>query len=131
MTDPLSDMLTRIRNAQKAGHDEVRVPFSRLKLEVIKILKKEGYLGDVREETGEKGDRWIEVKLRYVGRRKPLIQNLSRTSRPGLRIYKGHTEIPTIRSGIGMAILSTSKGVMTDKEAREKKVGGEVLCTIW
>lgn len=131
MTDPLSDMLARIRNAQKAGHDEVRIPHSRLKLAVARILKREGYLGDVREGSEEKGARWIEVRLRYVGKREPLIRKLNQISRTGRRVYERHSKIAVVRSGLGMAVISTSKGIMTDREAREKKVGGEVLCTIW
>lgn len=131
MTDPLSDMLARIRNAQKAGHDEVRIPHSRLKLEVAKILRKEGYLGDVREGSEENGARWIEVRLRYVGKHEPFIRNLHQVSRSGRRVYQRHSKIPVVRNGLGMAVVSTSKGIMTDREARENKVGGEVLCTIW
>ena len=130
MLDSLSDMLARIKNAQKARHDEVRIPLFQLGLAVVKVLKQEGYLGGFQEKT-EEGRKWIEVKLRYVGRREPLIQSLNRTSRPGRRIYKGHLDIPQVRSGIGFAILSTSQGVMTDRKAREKKIGGEVLCTVW
>ncbi|MBI2981495.1 MAG: 30S ribosomal protein S8 [Deltaproteobacteria bacterium] len=130
MLDSLSDLLARIKNAQKAGHDEVRLPFFRLGLAVIKTLEQEGYLGGFRERTDE-GKKWIEVRLRYVGRRKPLIQRLSRFSRPGRRVYRGHADIPQVRSGIGFAILSTSQGVMTDRQAREKKIGGEVLCTVY
>lgn len=126
MTDPIADLLTRIRNAQRAGHGVVCFPFSRLKLEVVKILAREGYLQGISREKDS-----IEVGLRYGGRREPVLTNLRRISRPGRRIYKGCEDMKPVRNGLGVALISTSQGIMTDSEARAKKVGGEVLCEVW
>lgn len=126
MTDPVADLLTRIRNAQAAGHAEVKVPFSRLKLEIVKLLYQEGFLKSYRST----GNRPIEIGLKYVGRRRPLIDTLRRFSRPGRRVHVGFRNIPVIRSGMGCLLLSTSKGVMSDRQAREAKLGGEILCWV-
>jgi small subunit ribosomal protein S8 len=128
MSDPIADMLTRIRNAQSAEKGQVAMPSSKLKLSIAKVLKDEGYIDDfvVREEAG-KAELTIALKY-YSG--KPVIDRIERISRPGLRIYKGKEDIPRVMNGLGVAILSTSKGVMTDRKARASGVGGEVLCVV-
>ena len=130
MTDPIADMLTRIRNAQKAGHADVRMPASKLKQKVLYILSDEGYLGAVRFEKDSRQGELI-VELKYDHDNRGIIDGLRRLSKPGLRVYKGHDEIAQVRGGHGMAVMSTSKGVMTDRNARKQRVGGEVLCEIW
>jgi small subunit ribosomal protein S8 len=130
ITDPISDMLARIRNAQTARHDYTDMPASRLKLAVAQVLKREGYVKDV--ETSQEGHRGtIRVHLAYSAKREPAISGLDRVSKPGLRVYTSHGEIPRVYGGLGIAILSTPQGVMTGKDARKKGVGGEVLCYVW
>ena len=129
MTDPIADMLTRIRNAMTARHDVVQVPPSRMKLEIAKILKNEGFITDF--ELDKKAPHQLRLQLRYGERKTAVITGLRRISRPGLRIYRGRTEIPRVRGGLGVAILSTSRGIMTDRDARRAGVGGEILCFIW
>jgi small subunit ribosomal protein S8 len=131
MTDPIADMLSRIRNAIVARHDRTKIPRSRLKLRVAEILKQEGYVADVREEEVEGGRKNIEIVLKYGKNKKNAIDGIQRVSKPGRRVYVGHDRIPYVLSGLGIAILSTSSGVMTDGEARQKRVGGEVLCEVW
>lgn len=128
MSDPIADMLTRIRNAQMIGHSEVVMPSSRLKASIAQVLKDEGYVDDfaVRERDG-KSELAIGLKY-YAGR--PVIERLERISKPGLRVYKGRNDIPRVMNGLGIAILSTSRGVMTDRKARDSGVGGEVLCIV-
>jgi len=128
MTDPIADMLTRIRNAQRALLPVVEVPHSRLKESIAHILKKEGYVVDVAVEG--KLPRKIKMRLKYQGK-KSVIEGLRRISRPGLRHYVGSTEIPRVRGGLGVAVLSTPEGVMTGDSARKKKLGGELLCYVW
>ena len=128
MTDPISDMLTRIRNAGRALRPVVAVPHSRLKESIANILKKEGYVGEVAVEG--KIPKTINLKLKYQGK-KAVIEGLRRVSRPGLRYYVGATEIPRIRGGLGVAIVSTSEGVMTGTQAKRKNLGGELLCYVW
>lgn len=129
-TDPIGDMLTRIRNASSARHEKVVVPASRLKLRIAEVLKDEGYIQDfVRHEDGVQGS--ITILLKYTPEREPAISEIKRVSKPGLRRYVPTTEIPRILNGLGIAILSTSKGVMVDREARKQKVGGELICTVW
>ena len=129
ITDPIADMLTRIRNAMVARHDTVSVPASRMKMEIAKILKAEGFIADYHpEKTTPEG---IRIQLRYGDRKQAIISGLRRVSRPGLRIYARRAEVPRVRGGLGVAILSTSRGVMTDRDARKAGVGGEVLCFIW
>jgi len=128
MTDPISDMLTRIRNAGRALLPVVVVPHSRLKENLANILKKEGYVAEVAVER--KAPKTINIKLKYEGK-KTVIEGLRRISRPGLRHYVGATEIPRVRGGLGVAVLSTSEGVMTGPQARKKNLGGELLCYIW
>ena len=128
MHDPISDMLTRIRNAQMVGHTEVKMPASRLKAAIAKVLKDEGYIEDfATRENGAKSELAIALKY-YAG--KPVIERLERVSKPGLRVYKGRDDIPRVMNGLGVAILSTSRGVMTDRKARADGVGGEVLCIV-
>ena len=129
MQDPLADMLTRIRNAQMAGKTAVTMPSSKLKVSVAKVLEDEGYVAGSRvEEQGGKAELTVELKY-YQG--KPVIAEISRVSRPGLRDYAGKDELPSVRAGLGIAIVSTSNGVMTDRAARAAGVGGEVLCTVF
>ena len=128
MTDPISDMLTRIRNAGRALRPAVALPHSRLKENLAAILKKEGYVADVAVEG--KVPKTINIKLKYQGK-KNVIEGLRRISRPGLRHYVGATEIPRVRGGLGVAVISTPEGVMTDAQARKKNLGGELLCYVW
>jgi small subunit ribosomal protein S8 len=128
MSDPISDMLTRIRNAQMVGHAETVMPASRLKTSIAKVLKDEGYIEDFAlRENGVRRELAIALKY-YAGR--PVIERLERVSKPGLRVYKGCDDIPRVMNGLGVAILSTSRGVMTDRKARADGVGGEVLCIV-
>jgi len=130
MTDPIADMLTRIRNAQTARHDYADIPFSTLKVAVATVLKREGYIKDFEaQRDGAKGT--IRVYLAYGNKREPMISGLDRVSKPGLRVYAGSGEIPRVYGGLGIAIVSTPAGVMTGKDARKQKVGGEVLCYVW
>ena len=128
MSDPIADMLTRIRNAQMVGHAEVAMPASRLKASIAQVLKQEGYIEDFAlRDSGLRKELLIGLKY-YAGR--PVIERLERVSKPGLRIYKGRDDIPRVMNGLGVAILSTSRGVMTDRKARADGVGGEVLCFV-
>jgi small subunit ribosomal protein S8 len=128
MSDPISDMLTRIRNAQMVGHTEVSMPASRLKAAIAQVLKDEGYIEDFAlRDAGPKKELRIGLKY-YAGQ--PVIERLERVSKPGLRVYKGRDDIPKVMNGLGVAILSTSRGVMTDRKARADGVGGEVLCIV-
>lgn len=128
MHDPIADMLTRIRNAQLVGHAEVTMPASRLKASIASVLKDEGYIDDFAlRENGSRKELAIALKY-YAGR--PVIERLERVSKPGLRVYKGRDDIPRVMNGLGVAILSTSRGVMTDRKARADGVGGEVLCIV-
>jgi small subunit ribosomal protein S8 len=127
MTDPISDMLTRIRNAQSAGKINVTMPSSKAKLAIADVMKEEGYITDYAVTTETRPELTITLKY-YQG--SPVIEELKRVSRPGLRIYKNKDELPKVLNGLGVAIISTSAGVMTDKKAREEGRGGEVICTI-
>ncbi len=130
MTDPIADMLTRIRNAHMKKHESVTVPLSRLKLEIARILKEEGFIRNYKVE-GEGVKKNIIIALRYTRDEEPAIVGLKRVSKPGRRIYTDKDSIPRVMGGIGIAILSTSKGIMTDRKARKEGVGGEVLCYVW
>ena len=130
MTDPISDMLTRIRNASMARHDRAEMPHSQLKESLAHVLKSEGFLDDVRVSDGE-GLKRLTVVLRYGRDRQSAIDGVRRVSTPGRRVYVRHDRIPRVLSGMGVSILSTSRGVMTDKEARKQRVGGELLCEVW
>jgi small subunit ribosomal protein S8 len=129
MTDPIADMLTRIRNASQAKHKRVDMPVSKLKQEIARILKENHFIHDFKVlDDGHHGV--LRVYLKYY-EDQPVIRNVSRVSRPGHRIYKGATEMPRVRNGLGLAIVSTSKGVMSDRQARSQKVGGEVMALVW
>ena len=128
LQDPIADMLTRIRNAQKAAKQSVTMPASRQKVRIATVLKDEGYIGDFKLSGDQLKQLTIELKY-YQG--KPVIEQVKRISRPGLRIYKESSDLPSVRGGLGVAIVSTNKGVMTDKTARAQGVGGEVLCTVF
>jgi small subunit ribosomal protein S8 len=128
MTDPISDMLTRLRNGGRALQPHVELPHSRLKENIAAILKNEGYVSEVAVEG--KGIKKIKIRLKYNGK-KNVIEGLKRVSKPGLRKYVGATEIPRVRGGLGVAVISTPEGVMTDTQARKKNLGGELLCYVW
>ena len=133
MTDPISDLLTRIRNAHVAKHDRLDVPVSKLKVEVCRILEREGFIRNfqvIEKEEGEVGGT-LRVFLRYSAHGEPAISSLERMSRPGRRVYKRADDIPSVRNGLGIAIISTSQGLLTDRQARERRVGGELLCQVW
>jgi small subunit ribosomal protein S8 len=129
MTDPIADFLTRIRNGQRAGKPEVVSPSSRLKLALAEVLKEEGYIDDFMVATDGDGKSTLTVRLKYYQGR-PVIDRLERVSRPGLRVYKGKDDLPSVLGGMGVAIVSTSKGVMTDRAARAEGHGGEILCIV-
>jgi small subunit ribosomal protein S8 len=130
MTDPIADMLTRIRNANAVRHESVEIPASKIKRQIAEILKREGFIRDAEYiDDGKQGV--IRIFLKYGPNNERVITGLKRISKPGLRVYVKSTEVPRVLRGLGIAILSTSKGVMTDKEARQAKVGGEVLAYIW
>lgn len=130
MTDPVADMLTRIRNGVQARHDIIQLPASKLKANIAKILKEEGFIDDFEVvKEGPQGN--IKIRLRYLDRKQPVISGLKRVSKPGLRVYAGKNELPRVRSGLGIAIVSTPQGVLTGYEARKRGIGGEVLCTVF
>ncbi|ADC72645.1 ribosomal protein S8 [Thioalkalivibrio sp. K90mix] len=129
MTDPISDMLTRVRNAQRANKEQVAIPFSKAKERILKVFADEGYVGDVQVD-GEAAQKKLVVKLKYFEGR-PVIESVERISRPGLRIYRGKDELPRINQGLGVAVISTPQGVMSDRAARAAGQGGEVLCKIY
>ena len=128
-SDPIADMLTRIRNAQKARLPDVTMPTSHLKGEIARILQAEGFIGAV--TAGDPRRRELRLTLKYTADGEPVIRGIRRDSRPGLRRYCGQGDIPRVLGGMGLAVLSTSAGVMADKEARQRKLGGEVLCSVW
>ncbi|MDP9121314.1 MAG: 30S ribosomal protein S8 [Acidobacteriota bacterium] len=130
MTDPISDLLTRIRNAHMAKHDRLDVPISKLKTEVCKLLKDEGFIKNFREMEGSPVG-VLRVFLRYSAEGVPAINHLERISKPGRRVYRGADEIQPVRNGFGVGIVSTSQGLLSDSQARERRVGGELLCEIW
>ena len=132
MTDPVADMLTRIRNANVAFHDDVVMPSSKLKVELAKILEKEGYItgSSVEDDTTSPAPR-LRITMKYTPDRKRTISGIRRVSKPGLRVYTRADKLPRVLGGMGIAILSTNQGLMTDREARERHVGGEVLCQVW
>jgi small subunit ribosomal protein S8 len=130
MTDPIADMLTRIRNAGLARHDRTEVPASRVKEAVAQILKSEGFIADVRPSEGE-GAKKLTIVLKYGRDRQSAIDGVRRVSRPGRRVYVPHDRIPRVLSGLGISILSTSRGLMSDREARRQRIGGELICEVW
>ena len=129
-TDPIADLLTRIRNANNAYHDSLEISGSKLKAEVVRILQEEGFIKGFEVVKDPKQDK-IKVSLKYGPRRERVITNLKRVSKPGLRVYSGRDNLPRVLRGLGVAIVTTSQGVMTDKEARRRGIGGEVLCYVW
>jgi small subunit ribosomal protein S8 len=131
MTDPVADMLTRIRNACGSKHRRVDVPASKLKIEIARILKENSYIQDYRLVETEEGRQLLRLILKYAQGGQPVIRELQKVSTPGLRKYVGVTEIPRVRNGLGMAILSTSRGLMSDREARQSRTGGELLALVW
>jgi small subunit ribosomal protein S8 len=130
MTDPIADMLTRIRNAGMAGHIELTCPASKLKRAVAQVLSNEGFVGSVALKA-DGGHPQLVIQLRYRDGGGAMIDGIRRISSPGRRVYVGATEVPKVRNGLGIAVLSTSRGVMCDREAREAKIGGELLCEVW
>ena len=130
MSDPLGDMLTRIRNGQRSGKSKVRAPASKLRANVLEVLKREGYIRDYRTEEIGRGLSEVEIELKY-NEGTPVIQEISRVSRPGRRVYSKIKELPRVYNGLGITILSTPRGVMSDQEARAANVGGEVLCRVF
>ena len=128
MQDPIADFLTRIRNAQKAGHADVRMPHSTVKAAICRVLEQEGYIAGYSAGEGVKRELCVQLKYRQGT---PIIEELHRVSRPGLRVYKARADLPTVRGGLGVAVISTSRGVMADKTARDLGIGGEVLCTVF
>ena len=131
MTDPVADMLTRIRNACASRHRRVDMPASKIKSEIARILKENNYIQDFQTLETEEGKQVLRVRLKYAAGGQPVIRQLQRVSTPGLRQYVGVGEIPRVRNGLGMAILSTSKGLLSDREARQSRTGGELLALVW
>ena len=131
MTDPIADMLTRIRNAIQARHTHVTIPASKMKSAILSILEREGYIGQFEIVDQQSPRAMLKVSLKYTDERAPVLLGLRRVSKPGLRVYAGRDEIPRVMGGIGIVILSTSSGVMTGREAWQRKIGGEVLCYVW
>lgn len=130
VNDPIADMLTRIRNACMARHATVQIPASKMKVAIAQILKSEGFIRDFEVQSGQPRDT-IVISLKYTSDRQPVISGLKRVSKPGLRIYSGRADIPRVRGGLGLSILSTPKGVMAGHEAWQQRVGGEILCYVW
>lgn len=126
MTDPIADLLTRVRNANMAGKAMIDAPYSKLKAEVLRILKAEGFIQDYTQE-----DRVLHIQLKFAEKGTRIITGIKRVSKPGCRVYRSKNDLPKVLNGLGIAIVSTSKGVLTDREARLANVGGEVLCTVW
>ena len=131
MTDPIADMLTRIRNASSVKHDQVDIPASKVKRELARILKEEGYVRDYKIVSNERNHPMIRVFLRYGPEKRRVIGGIRRISKPGLRVYASKNEIPKVLGGLGVAVLSTSKGVVSDRQARKEGIGGEVICYVW
>ena len=132
MTDPIADMLTRLRNANTAMHDAVRMPSSKQKEALAELLHREGYIGtfSVEDQPGSP-ERILSIQLKYSPERERVISGIQRVSKPGLRVYSKYSEVPRVLGGLGISVLSTSQGLMTDREARKRKVGGEILCRVW
>ncbi len=130
VSDPIADMLTRVRNASRARHSEVVVPASRTKREIARILKEEGFIAEVREERDGPAQ-MLRLELKYVDGKVPVVSGLKRISKPGLRVYAQKTDIPRVRGGLGVVIVSTSRGIMTGSQARKAELGGEILAYVW
>jgi len=132
MTDPIADMLTRIRNANVAMHDEVTMPSSKQKVALAKVLQDEGYISSFAEADNDgKPGKTLTIEMKYSPERDRVISGLKRVSKPGLRVYRQRNEIPRVQGGLGVAVLSTNKGLMSDREARRNRMGGEILCFVW
>ncbi len=132
VSDPIADMLTRIRNANLAKHDRVSMPSSKLKESLAKVLEKEGYIRSfATAETADRPGKILTIEMKYSEDRDRVISGLKRVSKPGLRVYSASSDVPRVLGGLGVAVLSTSKGLMTDREARKGRVGGEILCYVW
>jgi small subunit ribosomal protein S8 len=131
MTDPIADMLTRIRNACASRHRRVDIPVSRVKTEIARILKENNFIQDYQMVDTDDGKHLLRVRLKYAGTGQPVIRSLERVSSPGLRRYVGVNQIPRVRNGLGLAILSTSQGMMSDREARQARTGGELIAVVW
>ena len=131
MTDPIADLLARIRNAQQVKHDQLDLPASRMKMDICRILKEQGYIRDYALSTEDPVKQSMRVVLKYNDQGEPAIQTLRRVSRPGRRVYRGADDLKPVLNGIGVGIVSTSSGLLTDAEARENRVGGEILCEVW
>lgn len=129
-TDPIGDLLVRLKNGAQRRFETVAVPTSKLKRAILEILKREGYVDSIEDEVRD-GHPVLNVRLRYIGEGQPMITGLERISKPGRRVYVGSEDIKKVRNGIGLSILSTSKGIMTDQESRKSHLGGEVLCSVW
>ena len=130
MTDPIADLLTRLRNASSARHSKVVIPWSRTKEQVARVLSDEGYIRDV-VVSGEAANKTMTLLLRYSETGEPVIVGIKRVSKPGLRVYRGSKDVPRVRQGLGVSILTTPEGVLADREARRRNVGGEVICEVW
>ena len=130
-TDPIADMLTRIRNANIVHHVDVAMPSSKLKVQLAKLLKEEGFIVDFNETVNDKNHKILTIELKYDMQNKPVIRNLKRVSKPGLRIYSKCKDLPKVMGGLGVAVVSTSNGLLTDRKARKANLGGEVLCYVW
>ncbi len=130
MTDPIADLLIRIQNASRRGHETVTVPSSKLKAELLRVLKNEGFITDFEQATTD-GHPTLKIQLRYIGEGQPIITGMRRISKPGQRVYVGRRKVPPVMGGMGLAVLSTSRGLLTDQESRRAKLGGEVLFQVW
>lgn len=130
VTDPIADMLTRIRNAVAVGHERVMMPSSKLKVGIAKILQDEGFIDRFDVKANGAGNE-LELVLRYGTRRQPAIEGIKRISKPGHRVYRGASELPRVQGGLGVAVISTSQGLLADREARRRRLGGEILCEVW
>jgi small subunit ribosomal protein S8 len=131
ISDPVADMLTKIRNASQARHEKVEIPTSKMKLQIVKILKNEGYIKNFKKIVSKEGVNYIRVFLKYDEKQEPVLHGVDRISTPGRRVYTGYRDMPRIYNGYGVVVVSTSSGVITGKKASEKKVGGELICSIW
>jgi small subunit ribosomal protein S8 len=131
ISDPVADMLTKIRNASMAKHEKVEIPTSKLKLQIVKILKNEGYIKNFKKVVSKDGMNVIRVFLKYDDKQNPVLHGIEKISTPGRRVYSGYRDMPRVFNGYGVVVVSTSSGIITGKKASEKKVGGELICTIW
>ncbi|MDD3996725.1 MAG: 30S ribosomal protein S8 [Sphaerochaetaceae bacterium] len=131
ISDPVADMLTKIRNASQARHEKVEIPTSKMKLQIVKILKNEGYVKNFKKVVSKEGVNYIRVFLKYDEKQNPVLHGIDRISTPGRRVYSGYRDMPRIYNGYGVLVVSTSSGIITGKKATEKKVGGELICSIW